>query len=899
MLIHQPSILFIDAYDSFTNNIISLLTTALSASVRVIHIDSPGFETDNALRDELSHYDAVVCGPGPGNPTNEKDVGLMNRIWKLSDEDMIPVLGICLGFQSLCLAFGGKIYCLKEGLHGIVRDIHYIGEDRWKDKYKPSKELFDGVDNLRATLYHSLQVDIGQHSISKGEWEDRMWDSPSQANCLQPLAWAETHAGDMAVLKDDRILMAVRHRVKPFWGLQYHPESICTNEGGERVIKNWFTLAQQWSKKERNKLRNSSLIQGKLPTRESLLGEAQRWRALRRLRGPATRLPCFEGHAALNCLRRRYTSRTINLPDYVSVPDIFEAVQGRQTEHILLESSNAYVEGVGSKEVRGRYSIIGVDIDNALKVEYHVGGKHAIVSTPPLEMDGATGMLHERHARTSTLPPEKQQPRVEQHLPLESYGGIWQLLADVIERRDIGIEESPFWGGFIGYTTYELGLEGIEISPDKNLSYRPHDRPDLCFVWVTRSLVIDHVKKKVYVQQLVKDETSSDFWLREMVSSLRHLFQLPTTGVEKRQGEANASAHLSAQQKPFVTPPNDHAYESKVLYCQEQIREGESYELCLTDQTHVTLPRIDSTCNPQRGLAESRSEVPNGSLSNKRSSGASITRAWSLYKQLRKSQPAPFGAFLRLGDATYVSSSPERFLKWDAAGRCELRPMKGTVKKSSTVSTLAQAEALLQTPKERAENLMIVDLVRHDLHGICGPGNVTVPRLMVVEEYASVFQMISVVEGQIPNIGKSGLIVREDYGGMLRRYSGLDVLAASLPPGSMTGAPKKRSCEILRKVEGHKDRSLYSGVVGYFDIGGRGDFSVNIRCMFRWDDEGVRVGNGDIKDRLYQLPKGEMPKEEVWHIGAGGAVTGLSTPVGEREEMQTKLMGTLGVFESL
>jgi para-aminobenzoate synthetase len=203
-----------------------------------------------------------------------------------------------------------------------------------------------------------------------------------------------------------------------------------------------------------------------------------------------------------------------------------------------------------------------------------------------------------------------------------------------------------------------------------------------------------------------------------------------------------------------------------------------------------------------------------------------------------------------------------------------MRPMKGTVRKSAAVSTLAQAREILHVPKEEAENLMIVDLVRHDLHGICGPGNVSVPDLMRVEEYQSVFQMITVVEGQLPT-GEGG---HEN-----ETYSGLDVLAASLPPGSMTGAPKKRSCEILEQIERHKERSLYSGVVGYMCVTGTGDWSVTIRSMFRWDDEQT-----DSEDGGEPL--------EVWHIGAGGAVTILSTPEGERDEMVTKLAGPLGVF---
>jgi para-aminobenzoate synthetase len=211
--------------------------------------------------------------------------------------------------------------------------------------------------------------------------------------------------------------------------------------------------------------------------------------------------------------------------------------------------------------------------------------------------------------------------------------------------------------------------------------------------------------------------------------------------------------------------------------------------------------------------------------------------------------------------------------------------MKGTVKKSASINTLEKAKELLDVPKEKAENLMIVDLVRHDLHSVCGPGNVSVPRLMVVEEYKSVFQMISVVEGFIPPPFSPKLVShlspQEIREAKKRRYTGIDVLAASLPPGSMTGAPKKRSCEILQEIE-ERERGLYSGVVGYMDVNGRGDWSVTIRSMFKWEAEDVD-GDGD----------GVVEK---WYIGAGGAVTALSTEVGEREEMVTKLSGTLGVF---
>jgi len=127
---------------------------------------------------------------------------------------------------------------------------------------------------------------------------------------------------------------------------------------------------------------------------------------------------------------------------------------------------------------------------------------------------------------------------------------------------------------------------------------------------------------------------------------------------------------------------------------------------------------------------------------------------------------------------------------------------------------------------------------------------------MVVEEYETVFQLVSVIEGDVKTPKQS-----------------IAALKASLPPGSMTGAPKKRSCELLTEVEGSKARGLYSGVIGYFDVGGGGDFSVVIRTAFKWSDE-----------------------PDVWRIGAGGAVTALSEPEAEWEEMLAKRTGVLNIF---
>lgn len=256
----------------------------------------------------------------------------------------------------------------------------------------------------------------------------------------------------------------------------------------------------------------------------------------------------------------------------------------------------------------------------------------------------------------------------------------------------------------------------------------------------------------------------------------------------------------------------------------------------------------------------------------------------------------------------------------------QFRPIKGTVKRhlngpDKPGITLDQAIALLSTAKERAENLMIVDLIRHDLHGVVGSGNVCVPKLMVVEEYATLFQLVTVVEGTIinQNLNLSSLPTSSEdslttsrliaptssitsatstgpfeqcpsFSPSMASKTGIDVLAASLPPGSMTGAPKRRSCALLRKIEGEQPRGVYSGVVGYMDVGGAGDFSVVIRSAFRWDSDMI-VDWGEE-----EAEKGH--KKDTWSVGAGGAIINLSTETGEWEEMVAKLGSTIRLFES-
>jgi para-aminobenzoate synthetase len=231
----------------------------------------------------------------------------------------------------------------------------------------------------------------------------------------------------------------------------------------------------------------------------------------------------------------------------------------------------------------------------------------------------------------------------------------------------------------------------------------------------------------------------------------------------------------------------------------------------------------------------------------------------SAYRTLRARNPAPFAALLRLGDVSVLSSSPERFLRIDRHRVVESRPMKGTAARvAEPYEDACRAAELRRDPKTRAENLMIADLVRNDLGRVCALGTVEVPGLMVVESHATVHQMVTVVRGRL----------RADC-------DAIDCVRAAFPAGSMTGAPKLRTMDIIDRIE-RRPRGVYSGALGFFAVNGTADLSVVIRT-------------------LVSSPDGLT-------IGAGGAIVAASDPESELEEMLLKARpllesvgGTLGV----
>ena len=767
-----PRILIIDSYDSFTNkwvessllhcnspnapfdSLAALTKKAIPLSkIYIIKNDELDFDQ---LVNHLPCFSAALVGPGPGTPLVPSDVGVGRDLWHLSEQALLPVFGVCLGLQSLGVEFGAILKRLDVVKHGQISKISH-NED----------ELFDGVSqNSSVVRYHSLHIDI------------------STSSQLVPLAFSrDEENGD--------VVMALKHCSKPFWAVQYHPESICTDSSGMQVLQNFWKLATAWRNMQ-------NLVQRPWNSQSEAHFEKNEW--------PALRLS--------NSLRSVNTplvmkSIAISLPDLdaIQLCDTL-AVHESNTDFVLLDSAAS----------PGRYTIIGDISPSTLKIQHFVGDKHVT-------------LLRGKRLSACAL----------------GATDVWSWLASFMRTKETvgGNEEIPFWGGLVGYLSYELGLDTMDpaIRHDRHL---PRRFPDVNLVFVERSIVLDSKSGIIHLQSLIPDD---DEWFDRTAASLRC--------VAHDKGESQLCKKencIISPDKPVVFCPEKDEYVSRVKESQEYLFAGESYELCLTARTRIRVPK---------------SPVP-----SERSS-------WDLYKKLRVVNPAPYAAYMRLYPTTLVSSSPERFLSYSRppSSRLQLRPIKGTVRKGRNM-TRERAEGILNTPKEIGENLMIVDLIRHDLHGVIGT-SVNVEKFCGIEEYETVWQLVSVIEGMVqPGVCEAMPDTTQ---------VGWEVLKESLPPGSMTGAPKKRSVQILQDIE-DDDRNIYSGVMGYWCVSGAGDWSVVIRTLYKVEDDYP----GDA--RLKSDTTGHAADYDEWYAGAGGAITALSDPEAEWDEMLVKLQSVLRAF---
>ncbi|KAF2640868.1 para-aminobenzoate synthase component 1 [Massarina eburnea CBS 473.64] len=858
-LTSRPRILYLDAYDSFANNIVAQVEQSLGAEVVKCSIDTdfafataehegtvdpvseitPRHDSQLELHEVgvsnflkyLKNFDAVIAGPGPGWAKCAKDVGLMKELWKLQEGDLLPVLGICLGFQSMCLEFGADIQRLEEPRHGLISEILHNRQS-----------IFKGVERLCATQYHSLQVMIEHRMQTENavRYPGELWQSTETCPQLEPLAW------DFESKRNGAVLMAVRHANKPFYGVQFHPESICTNGEGVRIIQNWWKEAQSFYD-ARPKPTNALGVNDFRPS----LGVSN-------VAGSTDSSDTFSPADLVSLIAEGDGKSLPSLPPTtvhcattgsgrLTVSDIVEHFDIPRTESIVLESG-LQPDLIPSAVGTGRYSIIGlIAPEETLRIHYYAGSRKMQL------IDGHNKVY--REWQTSD---------------------VWKWIKEFMSHLHRMLRQppttptwAPFWGGLMGYASYEAGLKTIGVKAEEKPSC-----PDICFAYITRSIVVDHQLKKIYVQSIRGE--NDQVWVRDTWDQIYE-----ATG--RKSQESTPSGTPMPMPNPFEQDttlgmyinscksfvPEKDEYCASVAACQEQIADGQSYELCLTTTNEIRArkPRI---------CRLSKSE--DNELS------------WKLYKQLTSQNPAPFSAYIRMHNLHILSSSPERYISWDRSQTSQCRPIKGTVAKRPGV-TAADAHAILSSSKERAENLMIVDLVRHQLHGVYGSGNVHVKQLMEVEEYETLWQLVSVIDAVPKGVQTSKtpdqweeptdyVSAESESTGAASEYLGFDAFVQSLPPGSMTGAPKKRSCELLQKVEGPQRRGIYSGVLGYLDIGGAGDFNVVIRTAVKIDDPSASTTS----------------TEDVWTIGAGGAITAQSVPESEYEEMLGKFQSTARAF---
>ncbi|GBQ66728.1 para-aminobenzoate synthase component I [Ameyamaea chiangmaiensis NBRC 103196] len=353
----------------------------------------------------------------------------------------------------------------------------------------------------------------------------------------------------------------------------------------------------------------------------------------------------------------------------------------------------------------------------------------------------------------------------------------------------------PFEAGVIGFASYEVGLGEHGLTS----RHAPAPGPGLAAAFYDRALVFDRLRR--------------DVWLTTPFRDVR----LDPSDVPER-----ADPPRPVPPATFTADQDGASYRAMVAEAVERIHAGDLFQLNLTSR--YTAPRPE-------GLSP-----------------------MALYRALRARAPAPFGAFLGCGGGfSLLSSSVERFIHMTAQGRMQTRPVKGTAPRAADPGHDSAALAALRADeKERAENLMIVDLMRNDLGRMARIGSVEVPSLFEVETFAHVHHLVSEVRASL----------RQDS-------DAIDLLAATLPPGSVTGAPKRQALTLIDTLEASA-RGPYCGVVFRLGTDGSMDSSVIIRSLTM---DATRI-----------------------QAGAGGGITALSDPSREYDEMRLKIAPLLALF---
>ncbi|MDX2824974.1 aminodeoxychorismate synthase component I [Streptomyces ipomoeae] len=691
---YSPSKITKPYYDSYTFNLYQLIADINGQEPVVMVNDDPML---SSLR--LENFDNIVVSPGPGRPQNPRDVGLLGDLLRRTT---LPVLGVCFGHQMIAHLAGASVVAAPEPKHGHLAKVSHEGDP-----------LFAGIPReFVAVRYHSLCV---QEPL------------PEE---LVATAWA-----------DDGVLMSLRHRELPQWGVQFHPESIASQYGRE-ILQNFAELTRRTQHGQRPSVTVTDTVTALSDDTPSAV----------------------EGLGIISTVvSTAADSEAIFLKLFDNIPYCF-----------WLDSSRV-------EEGLSRFSFLG-DTSGPLSevLTYRTG-------SGTVEVRDANGV------RLVT-------------------GSVFDVLEQRLRERRIPDSDLPFdlTGGYVGYFGYELKAECGATAR------HTAETPDAVWMFADRVIAVDHQEGLTYLVAVHDEKTRRDAqeWVERTSALLMGLNPADTEppGDPAADQPPNPEEYLGRGRSQYL---------ADITECRRQLNLGESYEICLTNKLHMPF-HDDGT---------------------------------SFYLRLRRANPAPYAALLRLGDVTVFSSSPERFLRIERDRTVTSKPIKGTAPRDADpVRDAELAATLASSAKTQAENLMIVDLLRNDLGRVCEVGSIEVDPYLAVESYETVHQLVSTVRGRL----RDGV-------------SAMDCARQCFPGGSMTGAPKLRTMEIIDRLE-TEARGVYSGALGYFGLSGGTDLNNVIRTA-------VRVG-----DRLT--------------IGAGGAIVLDSDPHEEYEEMLLKAAASLRAWRA-
>ncbi len=642
-------VLLIDNYDSYSYLLKNLIWNVTGYEPTVVVNSNPWLETN-----EWESFDTIILSPGPGTVEKKSDFGYCSKL--LEQSKNIPILGICLGMQGIGFSEKMKIKKSSNTFHGKYSKIIHNQKALFKDLPNPFK----------AVRYHSLVLDNSC--------------VPSTVNIL-------------ATSQEDSKIMAISLTDKPFYGLQFHPESIGT-VNGKKIIQNFFEI--------------HNLTHKFIP---------------------------------LATKKKNQTSPDLNLNEIITNSQV--------QEHPWLEIPILLWKNLITKPYcfwldSNRDQLKTTDVSQQERFSY-MGVSERIWS-----LDKGSFF--------------KKQKSNSWKKEILEFSSILDFLQTYQQKSKTNLNNQfPIQNGLVGFFDYASNVKTLDRE-QKSL-----------WLEATNFFVWDHQEKRFFIYSSPHNDLAKILETTLKENSAINKPNMDGQFIQKRNQsfwENHPSLLKSLSKKQYT---------AQFLKIKNYLKEGQIYEMCLTNQFIYPYKNIDTV---------------------------------SLYKNLRDLIPAPYSAYLKTPEGSLISVSPELFFQISPQGHILTRPMKGSRQIETETVIENQKKKFFQSDKESSELLMITDLFRNDLSKICTPDSIKTQSLKSLTQWSNVLQLSSCISGEIE--GKTTLS---------------DIFNALYPSGSITGAPKTRATQFIQNLEPHK-RNHYTGNIGY--IGGDNSLCFNVAIRSLW-----------------------------------------------------------------